>query len=149
MVGRGVLRFKKGVCSKRVSGSVVLEAFSSRARFICTTVVQIGVARVIVGRCMADSGGKNGSTKTRKKHWSKACQMRFLKAQNPLTPIPPTCEATSMVQIKLFLTSKASSVQQRGKPKKEAYSRKGFEKRQGPRPPSYIYDMYLQRTWGG
>ena len=44
MVGRGVLRFKKGVCSKRVSGSVVLEAFSSRARFICTTVVQIGVA---------------------------------------------------------------------------------------------------------
>ena len=46
MVGRGVLRFKKGVCSKRVSGSVVLEAFSSRARFICTTVVQIGVARV-------------------------------------------------------------------------------------------------------
>ena len=48
MVGRGVLRFKKGVCSKRVSGSVVLEAFSSRARFICTTVVQIGVA-VLVG----------------------------------------------------------------------------------------------------
>ena len=45
MVGRGVLRFKKGVCSKRVSGSVVLEAFSSRARFICTTVVQIGVAQ--------------------------------------------------------------------------------------------------------
>ena len=44
MVGRGVLRFKKGVCSKRVSGSVVLEAFSSRARLICTTVVQIGVA---------------------------------------------------------------------------------------------------------
>ena len=44
VVGRGVLRFKKGVCSKRVSGSVVLEAFSSRARFICTTVVQIGVA---------------------------------------------------------------------------------------------------------
>ena len=35
---------QKGVCSKRVSGSVVLEAFSSRARFICTTVVQIGVA---------------------------------------------------------------------------------------------------------
>ena len=46
MVGRGVVRFKKGVCSKRVSGSVVLEAFSSRARFICTTVVQIGVAVV-------------------------------------------------------------------------------------------------------
>ena len=46
MVGRGVLRFKKGVCSKRVSGSVVLEASSSRARFICTTVVQIGVAEV-------------------------------------------------------------------------------------------------------
>ena len=45
MVGRGVLRFKKGVCSKRVSGSVVLEAFSCRARFISTTVVQIGVAR--------------------------------------------------------------------------------------------------------
>ena len=44
MVGRGVLRFKKGVCSKRVSGSGVLEAFSSRAGFICTTVVQIGVA---------------------------------------------------------------------------------------------------------
>ena len=44
VVGRGVLRFKKGVCSKRVSGSVVLEASSSRARFICTTVVQIGVA---------------------------------------------------------------------------------------------------------
>ena len=33
-----------GVCSKSVSGCVVLEAFSSRARFICTTVVQIGVA---------------------------------------------------------------------------------------------------------
>ena len=33
-----------GVCSKRVSGCVVLEAFSSRARFICTTVVQVGVA---------------------------------------------------------------------------------------------------------
>ena len=33
-----------GVCSKNVSGCVVLEAFSSRARFICTTVVQIGVA---------------------------------------------------------------------------------------------------------
>ena len=33
-----------GVCSKRVSVCVVLEAFSSRARFICTTVVQIGVA---------------------------------------------------------------------------------------------------------
>ena len=49
MVGRGVLRFKKGVCSKRVSGSVVLEAFSSRARFICTTVVQIGVAGSIQG----------------------------------------------------------------------------------------------------
>ena len=32
-----------GVCSKRVSGCVVLEAFSSRAHFICTTVVQIGV----------------------------------------------------------------------------------------------------------
>ena len=46
MVGRGVLRFKKGVCSKRVSGSAVLEAFSSRARFICTTVVQIGVAQL-------------------------------------------------------------------------------------------------------
>ena len=46
MVRRGVLRFKKGVCSKRVSGSVVLEAFSSRARFICTTVVQIGVAGI-------------------------------------------------------------------------------------------------------
>ena len=44
VVFRGVLRFKKGVCSKRVSGCVVLEAFSSRARFICTTVVQIGVA---------------------------------------------------------------------------------------------------------
>ena len=29
-----------------VSGCVVLEAFSSRARFICTTVVQIGVAPV-------------------------------------------------------------------------------------------------------
>ena len=27
-----------------MSGCVVLEAFSSRARFICTTVVQIGVA---------------------------------------------------------------------------------------------------------
>ena len=47
MVGRGVLRFKKGVCSKRVSGSVVLEASSSRARFICTTVVQIGVAGLL------------------------------------------------------------------------------------------------------
>ena len=47
VVGRGVLRFKKGVCSKRVSGSVVLEASSSRARFICTTVVQIGVATKI------------------------------------------------------------------------------------------------------
>ena len=52
MVGRGVLRFKKGVCSKRVSGSVVLEAFSSRARFICTTVVQIGVA---VGRVSCET----------------------------------------------------------------------------------------------
>ena len=50
MVGRGVLRFKKGVCSKRVSGSVVLEASSSRARFICTTVVQIGVAPPTRGR---------------------------------------------------------------------------------------------------
>ena len=29
-----------------VSGCVVLEALSSRARFICTTVVQIGVAQV-------------------------------------------------------------------------------------------------------
>ena len=47
VVGRGVLRFKKGVCSKRVSGSVVLEASSSRARFICTTVVQIGVASML------------------------------------------------------------------------------------------------------
>ena len=45
MVFRGVLRFKKGVCSKWVSGCVVLESFSSRARFKCTTVVQIGVAR--------------------------------------------------------------------------------------------------------
>ena len=51
MVGRGVLRFKKGVCSKRVSGSVVLEAFSSRARFICTTVVQIGVALAVPLSC--------------------------------------------------------------------------------------------------
>ena len=54
MVGRGVLRFKKGVCSKRVSGSVVLEAFSSRARFICTTVVQIGVA-LVIRRCTVAS----------------------------------------------------------------------------------------------
>ena len=51
MVFRGVLYFEVqkgflGVCSKRVSGCVVLEAFSSRARFICTTVVQIGVARI-------------------------------------------------------------------------------------------------------
>ena len=59
MVFRSVLMFKKGVCSKRVSGSVVLEAFSSRARFICTTVVQIGVALkcalayVFVASCQA------------------------------------------------------------------------------------------------
>ena len=32
-----------------VSGCVVLEAFSSRARFICTTVVQIGVAGYSLG----------------------------------------------------------------------------------------------------
>ena len=39
-----------GVCSKSVSGCVVLEAFSSRARFICTTVVQVGVAQFYVFR---------------------------------------------------------------------------------------------------
>ena len=60
VVGRGVLRFKKGVCSKRVSGSVVLEASSSRARFICTTVVQIGVAVFLIpiyplSRCIDDA----------------------------------------------------------------------------------------------
>ena len=53
MVFRGVLYFEVqkgflGVCSKRASGCVVLEAFSSRARFICTTVVQIGVALLIL-----------------------------------------------------------------------------------------------------
>ena len=64
MVGRGVLRFKKGVCSKRVSGSVVLEASSSRARFICTTVVQIGVANEVPfsSRCTTISTAKKNPT---------------------------------------------------------------------------------------
>ena len=44
-----------GVCSKSVSGCVVLEAFSSRARFICTTVVQIGVALLTVSRKLQPS----------------------------------------------------------------------------------------------